>query len=65
VVLAAVAAGLGRLLAGRGEDVQGLVLRAMVPISLHQEQPGQAQGNQPRVDDGAAAAGRARRGAPA
>jgi diacylglycerol O-acyltransferase len=47
VVLAAVAGGLGQLLANRGEDVQGLVLRAMVPISLHQEQPGQARGNQP------------------
>ena len=47
VVLAAVAGGLGQLLAGRGEPVDRLVLRAMVPISLHQEQPGQAQGNQP------------------
>jgi WS/DGAT/MGAT family acyltransferase len=47
VVLAAVAGGLGQLLAGRGEDVQELVLRAMVPISLHHEQPGQARGNQP------------------
>ena len=47
VVLAAVAGGLGQLLAGRGEDVQGLVQRAMVPISLHHEQPGQARGNQP------------------
>jgi diacylglycerol O-acyltransferase / wax synthase len=47
VVLAAVAGGLGQLLAGRGEPVDRLVLRAMVPISLHQEQPGQARGNQP------------------
>jgi WS/DGAT/MGAT family acyltransferase len=47
VILAAVAGGLRQLLAGRGEDVQGLVLRAMVPISLHHEQPGQARGNQP------------------
>jgi len=47
VVLAAVAGGLGQLLVRRGEDVQRLVLRAMVPISLHQEQPGQARGNQP------------------
>jgi len=46
VVLAAVAGGLRQLLAGRGEDVQGLVLRVMVPISLHREQPGQARGNQ-------------------
>jgi diacylglycerol O-acyltransferase / wax synthase len=46
VVLAAVAGGLRQLLAGRGEDVQGLVLRVGVPISLHHEQPGQASGNQ-------------------
>ncbi len=46
VVLAAVAGGLRQLLASRGEDVQELVLRAMVPISLHHEQPGQARGNQ-------------------
>jgi diacylglycerol O-acyltransferase / wax synthase len=47
VVLAAVAGGLRQLLAGRGEPVDRLVLRAMVPISLHHEQPGQARGNQP------------------
>ena len=47
VVLAAVAGGLRELLASRGEDVQGLVQRAMVTISTHQEQPGQAQGNKP------------------
>ena len=46
VVLAAVAGGLRQLLAGRGEDVDRLVLRVMVPISLHHEQPGQARGNQ-------------------
>jgi diacylglycerol O-acyltransferase / wax synthase len=46
VVLAAVAGGLRQLLAGRGEDVDRLVLRVMVPISLHHEQPGQASGNQ-------------------
>jgi diacylglycerol O-acyltransferase / wax synthase len=46
VVLAAVAGGLRELLASRGEDVQGLVQRAMVTISEHQE-PGQAQGNKP------------------
>jgi WS/DGAT/MGAT family acyltransferase len=46
VVLAAVAGGLRQLLAGRGENVQGLVLRVMVPISLHHERPGQASGNQ-------------------
>jgi WS/DGAT/MGAT family acyltransferase len=47
VVLAAVAGGLRQLLTRRGEPVERLVLRAMVPISLHQEQPGRAQGNQP------------------
>jgi diacylglycerol O-acyltransferase / wax synthase len=46
VVLAAVAGGLRQLLAGRGEDLQGLAPRVMVPISLHHEQPGQASGNQ-------------------
>lgn len=49
VVLAAIAGGLRQLLAGRGEDVQGLVPRAMVPISLHREPPGQASGNQDSV----------------
>ncbi|HEV8277504.1 MAG TPA: wax ester/triacylglycerol synthase family O-acyltransferase [Streptosporangiaceae bacterium] len=47
VVLTAVAGGLRQLLASRGEDVHGLVQRAMVTISLHHEQPGQAQGNKP------------------
>ena len=47
VVLAAVAGGLRRLLASRGENVQALTQRAMVTISLHDEQPGQAQGNKP------------------
>jgi diacylglycerol O-acyltransferase len=46
VVLAAVAGGLRQLLASRGEDVQHLTLRAMVPISLHHEQPEQSSGNQ-------------------
>jgi diacylglycerol O-acyltransferase / wax synthase len=46
VVLAAVAGGLRELLRRRGEDVEGLALRAAVPVSLHQEQPGQARGNQ-------------------
>ena len=45
VVLTAVAEGLRELLRGRGESVEGLALRAMVPVSLHQEQPGQARGN--------------------
>jgi len=47
VVLAAVAGGLRRLLASRGEDVRGLEQRAMVTISLHDAQPGQARGNKP------------------
>jgi diacylglycerol O-acyltransferase len=46
VVLAAVSGGLRELLTSRGEDVHGLVLRAMVPISLHHEQAGRASGNQ-------------------
>ena len=45
VVLAAVTGGLRELLGARGEDVRGLVQRAMVTISEHQEQPG--QGNKP------------------
>jgi diacylglycerol O-acyltransferase len=49
VVLAAVAGGLRQLLEGRGEPVQELVLRAMVPVSLHHEQPGQARGNNDTV----------------
>ena len=47
VVLAAVAGGLRELLAGRGEDVAGLAQRAMVTMSEHHEQSGQAQGNKP------------------
>jgi diacylglycerol O-acyltransferase / wax synthase len=35
------------LLDSRGENVHGLVQRAMVTISLHQEQPGHAEGNKP------------------
>ena len=45
-MLAAIAAGLRDLLLGRGEHVEDLVLRAMVPVSLHAEQPGHASGNQ-------------------
>jgi hypothetical protein len=45
VLLTAVAGGLRGLLQSRGERVEGLVLRAMVPVSLHREQPGQARGN--------------------
>ncbi len=46
VALAAVGGGLRRLLASRGEPVGDLVLRVSVPISLHQQQLGQASGNQ-------------------
>jgi diacylglycerol O-acyltransferase / wax synthase len=45
VLAAAAAGGLRTLLAGRGERVDGLVLRAFVPVSLHREQPGPARGN--------------------
>jgi diacylglycerol O-acyltransferase / wax synthase len=37
VVPGAVNSGLRRLLAGRGEDLEGLVLSVMVPLSLHRE----------------------------
>jgi WS/DGAT/MGAT family acyltransferase len=47
VVLAAVAGGLRELLASRGEDIHGLVQRAMVTISRHHEEPGPAKGNKP------------------
>jgi diacylglycerol O-acyltransferase / wax synthase len=47
VVLAAAAGGLRQLLTSRGENIQGLVQRAMVTISTHHEQPGQAHGNKP------------------
>jgi diacylglycerol O-acyltransferase / wax synthase len=46
VVLAAVGGGLRQLLASRGEPVEDLILRASVPISFHQQQLGQASGNQ-------------------
>ena len=45
VLLTAVAGGYRALLQSRRERVNGLVLRAFVPVSLHQEQPGQARGN--------------------
>src|SRR6516164_6316793 len=47
VVLAAVAGGLRLLLASRGEDLHGLVQRAMVTISRHEGQSGHAYGNKP------------------
>jgi WS/DGAT/MGAT family acyltransferase len=45
VLMAVLAAGLRELLVGRGERVDGLVLRAFVPVSLHTGQPSQARGN--------------------
>ncbi len=45
VLMTVLAGGLRALLVGRGEPVDGLVLRAAVPVSLHREQPGQARGN--------------------
>jgi WS/DGAT/MGAT family acyltransferase len=45
VLLAAVARGYRALLQARGERVEDLVLRAFVPVSLHQEHPSEARGN--------------------
>ena len=45
VLLTAVAHGYRALLQARGERVEDLVLRAFVPVSLHQEQAGEARGN--------------------
>ncbi len=45
VLLSAVAAGYAELFRSRGEPTDGLVLRTFVPVSLHQEVPGQALGN--------------------
>jgi diacylglycerol O-acyltransferase len=45
VLMAAITGGFRDLLCSRGERVNGLVLRAYVPVSLHREQPGQAHGN--------------------
>lgn len=45
VILTLVAGGLRELLQNRGEDVQQLVLRALVPVSLHGQQREQATGN--------------------
>jgi diacylglycerol O-acyltransferase / wax synthase len=49
VLLAAAAGGLRELLLSRGEPVDGLVLQAFVPVSLHSEGAGRAQGNQDAV----------------
>lgn len=45
VLLTGVAGGLRELLRGRGERVEGVVLRALVPVSLHRTQLGEPQGN--------------------
>jgi diacylglycerol O-acyltransferase len=45
VLLTAVAGGLRDLLENRGEKVEGLILKAFVPVSLHREPSGQARGN--------------------
>jgi diacylglycerol O-acyltransferase / wax synthase len=45
VLMAVLAGGLRELLLDRGERVDGLVLRVIVPVSLHTERPGQARGN--------------------
>ena len=45
VLLAAISGGLRDLLSGRGDEVDDVVLRAMVPVSLHRGQPGPARGN--------------------
>jgi diacylglycerol O-acyltransferase / wax synthase len=40
-----VAGGLRDLLRSRGENVEGVSLRAFVPVSLHNDQPGRPRGN--------------------
>jgi diacylglycerol O-acyltransferase / wax synthase len=45
VLMTALAAGLRALLVGRGERVDGVVLRAAVPVSLHARQQGKPRGN--------------------
>jgi WS/DGAT/MGAT family acyltransferase len=45
VLLTAVAAGYADLFSSRGEPTDGVILRAFVPVSLHQEQAGEARGN--------------------
>ena len=59
VVLTAVARALGRWLRGRGEDTDGLELRAMVPVSVRADDRARRAG-QPRGGDVGAAAGRRR-----
>jgi WS/DGAT/MGAT family acyltransferase len=45
LVLTLTAEGLRALLRHRGESPEGVVLRAVVPVSLHDEDPGAASGN--------------------
>ncbi|MGW4587292.1 wax ester/triacylglycerol synthase family O-acyltransferase [Amycolatopsis thermoflava] len=45
VLMAAMSGGLRELLRARGEPVDALVLRAYVPVSLHQEPPDRLRGN--------------------
>jgi hypothetical protein len=45
VLMTAVAAGYTDLLSSRGEPIEDVVLRAFVPVPLHQERPAEAQGN--------------------
>ena len=45
VLLTAVAGGLRELLLYRGEEVEGVVLRAFVPVSLHADRESQARAN--------------------
>jgi WS/DGAT/MGAT family acyltransferase len=45
VLMTMMAGGFRALLLGRGEPVNGVVLRAFVPVSLHRDQPGEARGN--------------------
>lgn len=49
VLMTVLASGLRDLLLGRGEEVDELVLRAYVPVSLHPKQPGAARGNRDAV----------------
>jgi WS/DGAT/MGAT family acyltransferase len=49
VLMTVLASGLRDLLLGRGEEVDELVLRAYVPVSLHPKQPGAARGNRDGV----------------
>lgn len=45
VLMTAMSNGLRHMLLRRGEQVDGVVLRAYVPVSLHRERTGQARGN--------------------